>query len=158
MLSCITELFWGLCTGYYDFARETGTKAMHPNNLISQFDTSPFQPFAHSLKGSMALFGPSRSLVQYLYRVCACEHDTFTYLLFPLIDSENDVSMSQLLSACEPQSFSKFNNKCQRVESILETNDLPCQKKRANKKVVVLNTRPPDTGRIFFRTKLRGDK
>ena len=66
----------------------------------------------------MALFGPSCSSVQYLYRVCACEHDTFIYLLFPLIDSENDVSMSQLLSACEPQSFSKFNNKCQRIESI----------------------------------------
>ena len=95
-----------------------GPRQCTQNNLISQFDTSPFQPFAHSLKGSMALFGPSRSLVQCLYRVCACEHDTFTYLLFPLIDSENDVSMSQLLSACEPQSFSKFNNKCQRVESI----------------------------------------
>ena len=108
MLSCITELFWGLYTGYYDLARETG----------SQFDTSPSQSFAHSLNGSMALFGPSCSSVQYLYRACACEHDTFIYLLFPLIDSENDVSMSQLLSACEPQSFSKFNNKCQRIESI----------------------------------------
>ena len=30
VLSCIMELFWGLCTGYYDFARETGTKAIHP--------------------------------------------------------------------------------------------------------------------------------
>ena len=30
VLSCITELFWGLCTGYYDLARETGSKAMHP--------------------------------------------------------------------------------------------------------------------------------
>lgn len=95
-----------------------GPRQWTQNNLLSQFDTSPFQPFAHSLIGSMALFGPSRSLVQCLYRVCACEHDTFTYLLFPLIDSENDVSMSQLLSACEPQSFSKFSNKCQRVESI----------------------------------------
>ena len=66
--------------------------------------------------------------------------------------------MSQLLSACEPQSFSKFNNKCQRIESILEASDLPCQKKRAHENVVVLNARPPYTGRIFFRTKLRGDK
>ena len=40
----------------------------------------------------------------------------------------------------------------------LETNNLSCQKKRKNEKVVVLNALPPDTGRIFFRTKLRGDK
>lgn len=60
--------------------------------------------------------------------------------------------MSQLLSACEPQSFSKFNNKCQKIESILEANDLPSQKKGAIEKVVVLNARPPDTGRIFFLT------
>ena len=85
----------------------------------------------------VALFGPSCSLVQFVYRVCACEHDAFTYLLFSLINSENDVSMSQLLSICEPQSFSKFNNKCQRIKSILETNNLPCQKKRTNEKVVL---------------------
>ena len=40
----------------------------------------------------------------------------------------------------------------------LETNNLSCQNKRTNEKVLVLNARPPDTGRIFFRTKLRGDK
>ena len=126
------ELYYGtvlgLCT-YFVLAVTTLRGKLDPkqctqNNPRSQFDTSLSQSFAHSLKGSMALFGPSCSLVQYLYRVCTCEHDTFTYLLFPLIDSENDVSMSQLLSACEPQSFSKFNNKSQRIENILEANNL----------------------------------